>query len=156
MRRAPGEAAQPTAAAAEAPTPLAQRAPREPRHHRTLAAEHPRHNDGWTIRLEPLQQAINGDLRPTLLLLFGSAGVLLLVAAVNLANMLLARAAARQREIVVRRAVGAGDFRLIRQLLTENVVLALVGGAAGVAGAVWGVQAWRAAWQDPVRALSYE
>ena len=114
-----------------------------------LAAEHPRHNDGWTIRLEPLQAAITGDLRPTLLLLFGSAGVLLLVAAVNLANMLLARAAARQREIVVRRAVGAGDLRLVRQLLTENVVLALGGGAAGIIGAVWGVQGWRAAWQDP-------
>jgi predicted permease len=114
-----------------------------------LATEYPRHNAGWTIRLEPFQHALSGDARPTLLLLFGSAAILLLVAAVNLANMLLARAATRQREISLRRAVGAGEGRLVRQLLTENLVLAGLGGGAGVLGAVWGVELWRAAWTDP-------
>jgi putative ABC transport system permease protein len=112
-----------------------------------LAAEYPQHNAGWSIRLEPLQAALSGDLRPTLLLLFGSAAILLLVAAVNLANMLLARASVREREIAVRRAIGAGEGRLVRQLLTENLVLAGLGGALGVLGAVWGVQAAGAAWQ---------
>jgi putative ABC transport system permease protein len=115
----------------------------------SLAAEYPRDNEGWTLRLESFQHALAGDLRPTLLLLFGSAAVLLLVAAVNLANMLLARAAGRQREMALRRAVGAGTGRLVRQLLTENLVLAGVGGALGVLGAVWGVDLWRAAWTDP-------
>jgi putative ABC transport system permease protein len=114
-----------------------------------LAAEYPGHNAGWTVRLESLQKALAGDTRPTLLLLFGSAGVLLLVSAVNLASMLLARAAARQREIAVRRAVGAGDGRLVRQLLTESILLATMGGCIGVVGALWGVQAWRAFWENP-------
>lgn len=115
----------------------------------SLAAEYPRENEGWTVRLESFQHALAGDLRPTLLLLFASAGVLLLVAAVNLANMLLARAAGRQREMALRRAIGAGTGRLVRQLLTENLVLAGLGGALGVLGAVWGVDLWRAAWTDP-------
>ena len=114
-----------------------------------LAAEHPQHNAGWTLRLQPLQDALAGDTRPTLLLLFGSAGVLLLVAAVNLAGMLLARAASRQREIAVRRAVGADWCRLVRQLLTESLVLAGVGGALGVMLALWGVQAWGMFWENP-------
>ena len=114
-----------------------------------LAAEYPRHNAGWTIRLESLQRALAGDTRPTLLLLFASAAILLLVASVNLASMLLARAAARQREIAVRRAVGAGNGRLVRQLLTESLVLAGLGGCLGVVGALWGVQAWRVFWENP-------
>ena len=113
-----------------------------------LAEAYPRHNEGWTIRSTPLQQALTGPVRPTLLLLLASAGVLLLVSAVNLANMLLARAAARQREMVVRRAIGAGSLRLVRQLLIESLVLAALGGAIGVVGAVWGVQLWRTVWQD--------
>ncbi len=114
-----------------------------------LAAEHPQNNAGWTVRLEPLQSAMAGDTRPTLLLLFGSAAILLLVATVNIAGMLLARAAARRREIAVRRALGAGDARLVRQLLTESLLLAVVGGVIGVVLAVWGVQAWRVFWENP-------
>jgi putative ABC transport system permease protein len=113
-----------------------------------LEAEYPRHNEGWTIRMEPLQHALAGDLRPTLLLLFGSAAILLLITAVNLANMLLARAGTRHRELAVRRAIGASDRRLIRQLLTENLVLSAIGGALGVLGAMWGVRIWLAAWED--------
>ena len=116
---------------------------------RGLAEQYPQHNAGWTVRLQPLQEALTGPLRPTLLLLLGSAGVLLLVSAVNLANMLLARAASREREMLVRRAIGAGSLRLVRQLFTESLVLAGLGGALGVAGAVWGVQLWRTIWQDP-------
>ncbi len=114
-----------------------------------LAAEYPTHNQGWTVRIEPLQEALAGKLRPTLLLLFGSAAILLLITAVNLANMLLARAGARHRELAVRRAVGAPDRRLIRQLLTENLVLSGIGGALGVLGAMWGVRIWLAAWENP-------
>ncbi|HEY7505026.1 MAG TPA: ABC transporter permease [Gemmatimonadales bacterium] len=114
-----------------------------------LEAEHPQNNAGWTVRLESLQSAMAGDTRPTLLLLFGSAAILLLVATVNLASMLLARAATRRREIAVRRAVGAGDGRLVRQLLTESLLLAGIGGVLGVIFAVWGVQAWRVFWESP-------
>jgi putative ABC transport system permease protein len=114
-----------------------------------LAAEYPQHNQGWTVRIEPLQHALAGDLRPTLLLLFGSAAILLLITAVNLANMLLARSGARHRELAVRRAIGAPDRRLIRQLLTENLVLSAIGGALGVLGAMWGVRIWLAAWEHP-------
>ncbi len=114
-----------------------------------LATEYPQHNQGWTIRIEPLQHALAGELRPTLLLLFGSAAILLLITAVNLANRLLARSGARYRELAVRRAIGAPDRRLIRQLLTENLVLAGIGGALGVLGATWGVRIWLAAWENP-------
>ena len=114
-----------------------------------LAAEYPENNAEWTVRLESLQSALAGDTRPTLLLLFGSAAILLLVATVNLASMLIARAAARRREIAVRRAIGAGDGRLVRQLLTESLLLASIGGILGVVFAVWGVQAWRVFWENP-------
>jgi predicted permease len=114
-----------------------------------LAAEYPQNNAEWTVRLESLQSALAGDTRPTLLLLFGSAAILLLVATVNLASMLIARAAARRREIAVRRAIGAGDGRLVRQLLTESLLLASIGGVLGVVFAVWGVQAWRVFWENP-------
>ena len=114
-----------------------------------LAVEYPGHNQGWTVRMEPLQDALAGDLRPTLLLLFGSAAILLLITAVNLANMLLARSGARHREIAVRRAIGAPDWRLVRQLLTESLVLSAIGGTLGVIGAMWGVRIWIAAWENP-------
>ncbi len=98
-----------------------------------LEREFPSSNTGWGVTVRPLQRFYSDlrNTRTTLLVLLGSVGLLLLIACANIANLLLARATARQREIAVRVAIGATRGRLIRQFLTESVLLGIMGGAAG-------------------------
>ena len=106
---------------------------------RRLSQEYPKDNPAKTVRVDALQPLGMEDLRTSLIAMFAAVGFVLLIACANVANLMLARGAARQKEMAMRCALGAGRWRIVRQMLTESLVLAFMGGLAGVLMAWWGL-----------------
>ncbi len=126
------------------PDVTAARADRELKQiHAEMTRLFPRVNTGWSARVIPLHEELTGEARPALFVLIGAVACVLLIACANVANLPLARATTRQREMAVRAALGAARGRLMRQMMAESLLLAFAGGVAGLALAWWAVRAVR-------------
>jgi putative ABC transport system permease protein len=102
-----------------------------------LARQFPETNKGWDVFVSTLHERLVREVKPSLLALLGAVGFVLLIACANVANLLLARSAARQKEIAIRAAMGASRTRVLRQMLTESILLSAIGGGAGLVLSIW-------------------
>ena len=110
-----------------------------------VTREQPDFNTGWTINLVPLREQLVGDVRLAVLVLFGAVGAVLLIACGNIGSLMLTRASGRRRELAIRSAIGAGTGRLLTQLISESLMLSIIGGALGIVLASWilgGLATW--------------